>query len=98
MTDDPSGVRRLLQPSSLQPVRLDLGIVFRIGTVIWLVVAGVVAVLVVQDRVAPQALWTCATGAVLGVLGAIWARRHRPDPTETDADGAGRPRPAQSPR
>lgn len=79
--EDASGVRGLLRPSTLQPVQLDLGVVCRVGIVVWLVAGVVSAVLVAQGKVHPDALWTCATGVVLGVLGARWARRNRPGPT-----------------
>lgn len=71
------GLRGLLQPSTLEPVRLDLGVVFRAGIVVWLVAGAVVAVLLGQDRATAADLWTCATGVVLGVLGARWAARRR---------------------
>lgn len=75
----PSLIARLLHPTRTPPppVDVDLGRVMLVGTGIW-AVAFVVAVLLAweDDDASWMPAWVCATGALLGVLGMLWARRN----------------------
>ena len=75
----PSLIARLLHPRRTPPppVDVDLGRVMLVGAGLW-TVAFVVAVLMAwgDDDASWMPAWVCATGAVLGLLGLVWARRN----------------------
>lgn len=73
MTDRP----RLLEPSRLDPVDVDLARVTWVGIGLWAVALVVCAVLAGNDRLSPDWVWVCATGIVLGLLAIVWLRRRR---------------------
>ncbi|KGM10263.1 DUF2530 domain-containing protein [Cellulomonas carbonis] len=68
---------RLLEPSRLAPVQLDVRRVFLVGIAVWVVALVVTLVLLGLGRVEGRAVATCATGVVLGLLALVWERRHR---------------------
>jgi hypothetical protein len=70
--------RRLLEPSRLAPVQVDLPRVFLVGTVLWLVALAVTGTLAAMGGVTTRTVLTCATGAGLGVLAILWARHRGP--------------------
>jgi len=70
--------RRLLEPSRLAPVPVNLTHVFLVGTGIWLAALAVAAMLAVSGSVEWRTVVTCAAGAAMGVAGALWARRRGP--------------------
>ena len=74
----PSLIARLLHPTRTPPppVDVDLGRVMLVGTGIWAVGFVVAAVLAWGEDASWMPAWVCATGAVLGLLGLVWARRH----------------------
>ena len=72
--------RRLLEPSRIAPVPVDLRRVFLVGTGIWLVALVVASTLAAMGSVSMRTVVTCATGAGLGLLAFLWARRRRPTP------------------
>lgn len=76
---------RLLEPSRLAPVEVDLARVALAGTGLWLVAAVVALVLVVAGPATWTAVHVCVTGVVLGLLAVLWARR-RARRTSTGAD------------
>lgn len=67
--------RRLLEPSRLAPVPVDLTRVFLVGTGLWLVALVVAGALAATGSVPTRTVVTCATGAGLGALAVLWARR-----------------------
>ena len=64
----------LLQPSSLEPVHLDLRRVFWVGTGLWALGLVVAIVLTATGLVEGRAVPVCAVGTVLGLVGVVWAR------------------------
>ncbi|WP_372594793.1 DUF2530 domain-containing protein [Actinotalea sp.] len=70
--------RRLLEPSRLAPVPVDLTRVFLVGTALWVVALVVFALLASVGDGSSRAVATCATGAGLGLLAVLWARRRGP--------------------
>lgn len=68
---------RLLDPSRLEPVRLDLRRVFLAGIAAWTVALAVTGVLAVAGQVGARMPWICAAGIALGGLALLWERRHR---------------------
>ncbi len=70
--------RRLLEPSRLAPVPVDLTRVFLAGTGMWLVALVVAGVLAAAGNVTTRTVITCATGTVLGLVALLWARRRGP--------------------
>ena len=61
----------------IAPVEVDFGRVMAVGIVVWLVALVVTTVLWLADVTGAIPVAVSATGAVLGVLGWDWARRHR---------------------
>ncbi|MEN0128974.1 MAG: hypothetical protein AAGC49_05995 [Brevundimonas sp.] len=61
----------------IAPVEVDFGRVMAVGIVVWLVALVVTTVLWLTDVIGNIPVAVSATGAVLGVLGWDWARRHR---------------------
>lgn len=74
VTRSPEPRPSLLQPSTLEPVHLDLRRVFWTGTAIWAVALAVAALLVLTDRLPARAVGVCATGVALGLIGVVWAK------------------------
>lgn len=60
--------------ASPEPLPVSLVPVFRFGVLVWLVALVVTAVLRWSDLVSTTAVWVCATGALLGAAGYVWAR------------------------
>ncbi|MBO3084954.1 DUF2530 domain-containing protein [Cellulomonas fengjieae] len=77
----PSSLSSLWKPtrSAPPPVAIDLARVLVAGTAVWGLALVVTAALAAMGEVPWDAAWVCATGAVLGLLGLRWARKH-PDP------------------
>ncbi len=69
---------RLLDPSRLAPVPVDMRRVFLVGIALWLVALAVSGVLLATGTVGLNTVVTCATGAALGGLALLWARRRGP--------------------
>lgn len=72
----------LLRPESRrpdpEPVRVDLGRVVLVGTIVWALVllgAGVARLAGVTG--ATEVLWVAVVGVLLGLLGILWSRRNR---------------------
>jgi hypothetical protein len=84
----PSPFATLLHPARTTPppVAIDLERVVLVGTGIWVLALLVTAVLAFTGEVEWDIVWVCATGAVLGLIGADWARRHRPAPQVATID------------
>ena len=76
----PSPFATLLHPTRTTPppVAVDLERVVLAGTGIWVLAMLVTGVLAFTGALAWEIVGVCATGAALGLLGADWARRHRP--------------------
>ncbi|NCT90557.1 DUF2530 domain-containing protein [Cellulomonas sp. APG4] len=72
-----SGPRRMLQPSELEPVHVDLRTVFLVGIAVWLLALVVSVVLTATDHLDGRIPWICVTGAVLGLLALAWESRTR---------------------
>ncbi|NUU18948.1 DUF2530 domain-containing protein [Cellulomonas humilata] len=68
------------------PVAIDLERVVLVGTGIWGLALLVTGVLVATGELEWDIVWVCATGVVLGLLGAAWARRNRPAPPVVPTD------------
>ncbi|MBC7290427.1 MAG: DUF2530 domain-containing protein [Actinotalea sp.] len=68
---------RLLEPSRLEPVRLDLRKVFLVGIAAWVVALVVTGVLAATGQVSARIPWICAAGIALGGLALVWERRNR---------------------
>lgn len=78
MTNEPSRRSRLLRPSTLEPVELDLRKVIVAGIVTWLLALGVLLALTAADgREIGRGVAICVSGVALGLLGLVWERRHR---------------------
>ncbi len=67
------------------PIDVDLARVMGVGTVVWLGALAVVGVLFALDLAPARWVGVCVAGAVLGVLGFLWARRNG----HLSADGTG---------
>jgi len=70
--------RRSPDDAPVAPIEVDLGRVMIVGVVVWLVALVVSIVLMLTGTTDGVPVAVCATGAVLGLLGWDWARRHRP--------------------
>jgi uncharacterized membrane protein YhhN len=55
-------------------VQVDMRRVLVVGIIAWLVALLVAVALWVLDAAGSTPVWTCAAGAVLGVLGLLWGR------------------------
>ncbi len=79
----PSSLSTLWHPTRTAPppVAVDLRRVMLVGTAVWGGAFVVTLVLALTGEVAWDVVWVSATGAVLGLLGADWARRHPLAPT-----------------
>jgi Protein of unknown function (DUF2530) len=62
------------------PVEVDMRKVFLVGTVLWVVALAAAALLWVTGVITSTPVWSCAAGVVIGVVGLVWARLHRPGP------------------
>jgi hypothetical protein len=69
--------RRLLEPSRLAPVAVDLRRVFVVGTALWALALVVSAVLVGAGVVDGRQVWVSGAGVALGFLALAWERRRR---------------------
>ena len=69
--------RRLLEPSRLAPVPVDLRRVFRVGTILWAVALVASAGLTLARVIDGRQVWVSAAGIVLGFLAQAWERRRR---------------------
>jgi len=58
-------------------VEVDMRRVFVAGLVIWLVALVVATVLWRAGFTDATPVWSCVAGVVLGIVGLVWARRHR---------------------
>lgn len=67
------------------PLDVDLGRVMATGTALWVVACAVLGALHLVDVVPLRWVAVCAAGAVLGVVGVLWARRNG----RLSADGTG---------
>lgn len=78
----PSSLSPLWHPTRTAPppVAVDLQRVMLVGTGVWVLALLVATVLALTGDVEWDAVGVCAVGAALGLLGADWARRHRPAP------------------
>ena len=68
-------VRRLLEPSKLTPLPVDLRLVILGGVVAWLVALVVTGALALAGTTTGRGVWVCLTGLLLGGLGLVWERR-----------------------
>jgi hypothetical protein len=68
--------RRLLDPSSLAPLQLDLRRVFWVFVAIWAVALVAVGVIALVGSVEGRTVAIVATGFVLGFAALGWERRH----------------------
>nr|WP_297426284.1 DUF2530 domain-containing protein [uncultured Actinotalea sp.] len=68
---------RLLDPSRLEPVHLDLRRVFLAGIAAWTLALAVTGALAAAGQVGTRMPWICAAGIALGGLALLWERRHR---------------------
>ncbi len=65
---------RLLEPSRLAPVEVDLRRVVLVGTLAWLLGAVVTTVLAATAVVPWVVVHVCLAGVALGGLGLLWVR------------------------
>lgn len=72
MTREP----RLLAPSTLRPVELDLRRVFWVIIALWTVALVVLGVVGLVGSVEGRTVAICATGVGLGFAALLWERRH----------------------
>jgi len=63
-----------------EPLPVSMRPVFLVGLVAWLIGLVGTTVLWAADNAPARAVWTCAVGAALGVLGLIWVRLRTPTP------------------
>jgi hypothetical protein len=82
-------VSRLLEPSRLEPLDVDLRKVLLAGIGCWVVALATVGVLELAGRSTGRAVWVCLAGAALGGWGLLWERGRRP--------GTGAATPEQTP-
>ena len=71
-----ASTRRSPDDAPLVPIEVDLARVMTVGIAVWLLALVVATVLWATDTTDGIPVAVCATGAVLGVLGWDWARRH----------------------
>lgn len=93
MTD--RGPRRLLRPSELEPVHLDLRRIFWAVIGAWTLALVVSGALTLAGRLEGRIPWICVTGIALGFLALLWERRNGPDhqaprPEAVESEGAER--------
>lgn len=72
-----TGVSRMLRPSTLEPVRLDLRRVLLVGIGLWALALVITVVLALTDRTDAVPAAVCGTGIALGGAGLLWERRNR---------------------
>ena len=77
MSSTPSRTARLLRPSTLEPVEIDLRLVFGIGMALWAVALVVMVVVQATGTTTGRGIPVCATGIALGALGVLWEQRRR---------------------
>jgi len=84
----PSPFATLLHPTRTTPppVAIDLERVVLVGTGVWVLAMVATGILALTGEVEWDLVWVCATGAALGLVGADWARRHRPAPPAATPD------------
>ncbi|HWS57293.1 MAG TPA: DUF2530 domain-containing protein [Actinotalea sp.] len=89
----PSERPSLLAPSTLAPVEVDLGRVFRWGIALWGVALVVTGVLALTGRLDAQPVAVCVAGLAIGVGALVWERgrsRRRPvGPAPSDPASSG---------
>ncbi|MCV2395088.1 DUF2530 domain-containing protein [Actinotalea sp. M2MS4P-6] len=68
---------RILEPSRVAPLQVDLRRVFWGGIAIWVVALVVIGVLALAGVSTGHGVWVCLTGIALGGFGLLWERRHR---------------------
>lgn len=68
---------RLLEPSHVQPVLVDLRRVFWAGIAVWVVALAVALVGWGRGEVEPRTVATCVAGVLLGFAALVWERRRR---------------------
>lgn len=78
---------RLLEPSRIEPVAVDLRRVFWAGTAAWVVALVVTLVGWQGGTVTGRTVSTCVAGMVLGLAAVLWERRRRRH--DAAAGGAG---------
>jgi hypothetical protein len=67
---------RLLAPSTLRPVELDLRRVFWVIIALWTVALVAFGVIGLVSSVEGRTVAICATGVGLGLAALVWERRH----------------------
>ena len=72
------GPRRLLRPSELEPVHLNLRRIFWVGIALWVLALVVSLVLTATGHLDGRIPWICVTGAGLGFLALLWESRNTP--------------------
>lgn len=70
-------VPRMLRPSTLEPVRLDLRRVLLAGIGLWTLALVITVVLALTGRTDAVPAAVCGTGIALGGAGLLWERRNR---------------------
>ena len=60
------------------PVQVDFVRVMTVGTLVWAAAVAVTLVLAVTGTTDWLPVAVCAAGALLGLVGIDWAKRHRP--------------------
>jgi len=70
-------VSRLLEPSRLEPLDVDLRKVLLVGIGCWLVALATVGALELLGHTTGRAAWVCVAGVALGGWGLLWERGRR---------------------
>lgn len=68
---------RLLEPSRIRPVAVDLRRVFWAGIALWTVALVITVVGWFGDTVTGRSVATCVAGILLGLAALVWERRRR---------------------
>lgn len=68
---------RLLEPSRIEPLDVDLRAVLLAGIGAWLVALATLGVLELAGRSTGRAVWVCLAGLALGGWGLVWERGRR---------------------
>ncbi len=67
---------RILEPSTVEPLRVDLRRVVLVAMGLWLVALVVLGALALAGAPTGRGVWICLVGFALGFWALAWDRRH----------------------